>query len=323
VSDNELDPHAVLGVGANASAAEIRRRYRILIQIYHPDRYQSSSREVQDEANKLMKQINTAYATLNSMREREARAREARARQAREREAREAREREARAREAREREAREAREARERAARERDGPEQNEESTGGSRWSELPIHPILIVFPSGGEGYTMRAYVDSDGVDEAIFLQRDDGLLVFRSASAMRRYVLNNSRHVLTEVSGWDGVRSTIEEQGLEPDPDDCYYLDLVLRCFQFPPSVWLPEAFISCRDLALELAYAFDLPDVHKLLQTGSDVDHFDDILRDTQQGKASLTRRLRRSLLDRDAVEDGWTRIINRIERIVCWRG
>jgi hypothetical protein len=308
VSDDELDPHVVLGVNAGAPTAEIRRRYRILIQIWHPDRHQSSPQDVRDEADKVMKQINAAYAALNSMREREARERESRDRARRERATRE--------REAREREARE-REARERAARKRKAP------TRAVEWSELPIHPILITFPSGGDAYTMRAYIDNDGVNEAVFLQRDDGLLVFRTETAMRRYVLNNSRHVLNDVSGWDGVKSIIEERGLKPGSDDCYDFDIVLDSFQFPPSVWPPQTFIGCRDLALELAYAFDLSDVHELLQAGSDVDHFDDVLRDIQQGGVGLATRMRRSLLNRSAAEKGWKRIVNRIERIVCWRG
>ncbi|MEV2241388.1 J domain-containing protein [Micromonospora sp. NPDC049891] len=138
MSPNEQDPYVLLGVSREASLAQIRERYLILVQVWHPDKHQASPENVRAEATRQMQQINNAYKLLTDVRERETR--ERRARQAEEQERaqrqragggqrahdwaaqqREAREQEAREQAARERRAREheARAAREQEARER------------------------------------------------------------------------------------------------------------------------------------------------------------------------------------------------------------
>ena len=58
------EPHAVLGVSADASAAEIRRAYQERIHAYHPDRVAHAAPELQRLAEERTKQINAAYAAL-------------------------------------------------------------------------------------------------------------------------------------------------------------------------------------------------------------------------------------------------------------------
>ncbi|GIJ12821.1 DnaJ domain-containing protein [Micromonospora andamanensis] len=138
MSPNEQDPYVLLGVSREASLAQIRGRYLILVQVWHPDKHHSSPENVRAEATRQMQQINRAYKLLTDVRERETRERQARRAEERERakgqqagggqraqdwaaQQREAREQEARDRAAHERRAREhaAREAREQEARER------------------------------------------------------------------------------------------------------------------------------------------------------------------------------------------------------------
>lgn len=58
------DPYAVLGVPAGASAQEVAEAYRVLAQIYHPDRYAEAPARVRAEATRRMQAVNTAYALV-------------------------------------------------------------------------------------------------------------------------------------------------------------------------------------------------------------------------------------------------------------------
>jgi hypothetical protein len=58
-----LDAYAVLGVGYDASIADVRRAYRALARRYHPDRVPARSPE-QQRATEQMAAINAAYALI-------------------------------------------------------------------------------------------------------------------------------------------------------------------------------------------------------------------------------------------------------------------
>jgi curved DNA-binding protein CbpA len=58
------DPYEVLGVARGATVEEITRRHRILSHIFHPDRYQTASSDVREEAERRMKTVNAAYDVL-------------------------------------------------------------------------------------------------------------------------------------------------------------------------------------------------------------------------------------------------------------------
>ncbi len=61
-----MTPHEVLGVGPDASRAEIRAAYRVLAQIFHPDRHADSAEAVRMAAAREMQLLNNAYATLTA-----------------------------------------------------------------------------------------------------------------------------------------------------------------------------------------------------------------------------------------------------------------
>ena len=61
-----MTPHEILGVALDASRADIRAAYRVLAQIYHPDRHASSSEPVRLAAAREMALLNEAYAELTS-----------------------------------------------------------------------------------------------------------------------------------------------------------------------------------------------------------------------------------------------------------------
>jgi hypothetical protein len=54
----------ILGVGDNASEAEISAAYRRLAQMYHPDKVAGLAPEFQTPADRRMKEINAAYEAL-------------------------------------------------------------------------------------------------------------------------------------------------------------------------------------------------------------------------------------------------------------------
>ncbi|WBB54151.1 J domain-containing protein [Verrucosispora sp. WMMD573] len=205
MSPNEQDPYALLGVSREASVAEIRQRYLILVQVWHPDKHQSSPENVREEATRQMQQINRAYKLLTDVRERETRERQARQAEeqqragrqwagggqrasdwaAQQREAREqgdreraAHERRARAhaaREAREQEARE-REDRERAEAERLARirerEAREHQHPHAQWTHPRYEPANLPGPLTIEPITISL---SDGAEGYTLLARSDG----------------------------------------------------------------------------------------------------------------------------------------------------
>lgn len=58
----ELTPFEVLGVLPTASQAEVVTAYKILAQIYHPDRFRDSPEAVRMEAEYRMRSLNEAYS---------------------------------------------------------------------------------------------------------------------------------------------------------------------------------------------------------------------------------------------------------------------
>ncbi len=55
--------YTLLGISEDSTQEEIKKRYRFLVQAYHPDRYHDSDSKAQAEEE--MKKINTAYDTLS------------------------------------------------------------------------------------------------------------------------------------------------------------------------------------------------------------------------------------------------------------------
>jgi curved DNA-binding protein CbpA len=58
----ELAPYQVLGVSPKASPAEVTAAYKVLAQIFHPDRFVQSPDTVRREAEQRMRELNEAYA---------------------------------------------------------------------------------------------------------------------------------------------------------------------------------------------------------------------------------------------------------------------
>ena len=61
-----MNPYDVLGVPPQASAEEITSQFKILVQIFHPDRFMNSPAAVRNEAERRMKQLNEAYLALRT-----------------------------------------------------------------------------------------------------------------------------------------------------------------------------------------------------------------------------------------------------------------
>ena len=57
-----MTPYEVLGLTTRATAKEVTTKYKILAQIYHPDRFVTAPKPVRLEAERLMAELNEAYA---------------------------------------------------------------------------------------------------------------------------------------------------------------------------------------------------------------------------------------------------------------------
>ncbi len=60
----EKDPYKVLGVEKNASDEEIKKAYRRLVNIYHPDKVSHMGKEFQELSETKFKEIQEAYQQL-------------------------------------------------------------------------------------------------------------------------------------------------------------------------------------------------------------------------------------------------------------------
>ena len=56
-----MNPWEVLGVRPGASRREIADAYRVLAQIFHPDRFAASPEKIREEAERRMQNLNEAY----------------------------------------------------------------------------------------------------------------------------------------------------------------------------------------------------------------------------------------------------------------------
>jgi hypothetical protein len=58
------EAHKILGVPEDAVPEEVERAFKVLAQIYHPDRFESSSEAVRSEALRRMQQVTWAHQEL-------------------------------------------------------------------------------------------------------------------------------------------------------------------------------------------------------------------------------------------------------------------
>ena len=56
-----MTPYEILNIGPKAKPAEITAAYRVLAQIFHPDRFAGAPAAVQKEAARRMSEVNEAY----------------------------------------------------------------------------------------------------------------------------------------------------------------------------------------------------------------------------------------------------------------------
>ena len=70
MAKEEVDPYTVLGIGRNASDADIRAAYHALVAKYHPDKHQGNPLE--GLAAEKMAEINRAYELLSDKAKRSA-----------------------------------------------------------------------------------------------------------------------------------------------------------------------------------------------------------------------------------------------------------
>lgn len=59
-----MDPYEVLGVGRDATSAEVRRAYLEQARRFHPDHHLGSSAAAQAEAEQRMRDVNDAWSVL-------------------------------------------------------------------------------------------------------------------------------------------------------------------------------------------------------------------------------------------------------------------
>jgi DnaJ domain len=63
---DSFDPHAILGLGGNATWDQIKAAYHARAKVYHPDRYSTAElpNEVRDYLASMSRRVNAAFAAL-------------------------------------------------------------------------------------------------------------------------------------------------------------------------------------------------------------------------------------------------------------------
>ncbi|GIJ43492.1 hypothetical protein Val02_03780 [Virgisporangium aliadipatigenens] len=184
----------------------------------------------------------------------------------------------------------------------------------------LPMHAMRLSLPSGIDGSTMR-FEDEDDPDYVAFLERDGGLLLFRSPMEMLRHVVRSNGHPLADHPQWSDLRAQLTDAAVAPDPEDVVDFDVLLYSFEYPPERWLPNLFIAGYSVALDIATAFALTDVLRELAPERLLGRVDDLMRQADQPLAG--RKARRQIRDLDAmrVERRWRQVVDALDAVAVW--
>lgn len=67
-NQNNKDWYSVLGVSSQASDDEIKKAYRKLILMYHPDRVATQDEKQKEEATKKFREVQEAYENISKQR---------------------------------------------------------------------------------------------------------------------------------------------------------------------------------------------------------------------------------------------------------------
>ncbi|MEU0558483.1 Hsp70 family protein [Dactylosporangium sp. NPDC006015] len=188
----------------------------------------------------------------------------------------------------------------------------------GDVWRDAPVHPLHLGLPSGS-GWTIRARLTEP--ERTVFLARAGGPLLFRSVEGLTEYLLDDDTHELAAVPGWDAARDRFVTLVGHPGDEDVIDLDLVQYNLGHPPQQWLPDLLIGARDVAVELADAFDLHDIGALLAPGTLLDTVDDLLRTADQPFTARSTRRRLATVDADTVRATWHAIAARLDGVAAW--
>ncbi|MEV0130091.1 Hsp70 family protein [Dactylosporangium sp. NPDC050688] len=186
----------------------------------------------------------------------------------------------------------------------------------GEAWREAPFQPLQLALPSGS-GWTIRARF----ADGTVFLGRGGGPLLFRSVDGLAGYLLRDAHHEFAGLAGWAQVQERFVAFVREGGDEEQVDLDLVQYNLGYPPQQWMPDLLIAARDVAVELAEAFDLHDVGALLAEGSLLDTVDTLLRDADRAFAGRSARRRLDALDAGAVRHAWHAVVTSLDGVAAW--
>lgn len=69
-ASDKSGPYRELGLGADASDAEVDAAYKRLISQYHPDKYVAAAPELRAQAERRARELNAAYDRIKKLRRR-------------------------------------------------------------------------------------------------------------------------------------------------------------------------------------------------------------------------------------------------------------
>jgi hypothetical protein len=285
-----VDPYQVLGVEAGASPAEVRTRYRVLVQLFHPDRLQGMPDGVREEAERRMKELNLAYGRLEKgfPTGRPDPPKEPAGRR--------------------------------RVLNPDDVPlsmlpfSQRPAATSAA-WEEAGVEPILIRV-EGRTGLTLATPATGDEQRPARFLSDHQGIHLARSAEGLIE--------LAGRVGPWRRLGRAMPARRVEVLPENRFDLTEALEMYVMDVEFWDPALLSAAFRLSYELALHLELDEVIEAMMPGSALHLLHNLVRRLDGGTISQwSARQGIAKFDRADVFQAWCDVTDNLSGQLRWHG
>ncbi|GIH05543.1 hypothetical protein Rhe02_36100 [Rhizocola hellebori] len=292
----EAESRLVLGVDSSATRPEIRARYQILLQLFHPDRLQDAPETVREEAQRQVRQLNAAYAHLTSDSPLMPAAVD------------------------------DGSTPDTTIVNPHNGPlallrPPVRTPHTADFWQRVGLEPIIIRVYEG-TGLTLCTPSLRDNDTRAQFLSDDRHLHLARSPEGLVGLVEELTEHDLLQLDAWPDLVESIHTKQIAVLPAHRYDIPAALDNLTRGTELWDPKLLTAVYDIVYELAISLDLADIYEALMPGSPLHRLYELVHELD-GALLSRRRVQREVerFDLVSVYDAWTDISSIVAEHLQW--
>ena len=290
---------AVLGVESAAGLPEIRARYQVLLQLFHPDRLLDAPGSVRQEAERRLREVNAAYHLIASAMGDQGLDSDA----------------------------------------EPGGSRLDTTSINPNNaplaslrspvrtphtvdfWQRMGLEPVMIRVYEG-TGLTLCTPTVREDDERAHFLSSEGQLHLARSADGLLDLVARVPDHDLTSLPAWPHLVDSLQAKHIAVLPIHRFDIPAAIDNLSHGPDLWQPQLLIALHDLGYELAISLDLPEVYEALMPGSPLHRLYGLINDLDNAlrpRWRVQREIER--FDLVGVYDAWTDIYAILADHLAW--